>query len=518
MNDRTSRNALGYPYLIAGLNNQKLALFGLFLTAVREGRRRISLPEFVLFHQASSGRDTVPLERAFELEPLRDFAKRHDIALSKSPPEGTEQQGWKCFLDGTHAIGHAALSDELGPDSFACDFCRALVPRIRESPLLRRVADAAFAQRNIGLAVQLRIEKDWTVYAADALAQSAGCTEDNSPSFTAILAKIAATLPSHGAAIHVVCDEAALPVPKEEIRRIARAEFHLELFWKSDFLTEAEFCQASVLELSMLDFEVAMSARSFVGTTRSMFSKLVTFEKYARTRVRVENHYAWNALAPRLALRRDNGAFEAVALAAAGDPRDPAHSFEAADVCLLAGDRRGALERYVRRAALGGSEAGEIFISLYRAAQLQAELGFPAAAVIEGYRRAAEQDRSRAEPLLGAARHCRLNSRFEEGLAFARRGIDLAPPSKGLFVEKWIYDWGLLDEYAVTAFLAGRYFECIEACLTILARDGVPANHRQRIIGNARMATDRLKAAYAVPAEKSVLDNVPANAGVDGPS
>lgn len=497
------QNVLGYSHIDAGLNNQKLALFGLFLKADREGPRRLSLPDFALFDQVSSRHVCIPLQRAFKLDPLRDFASRHDIDLVETSPRGTEQVGWKLFHYATHAIQHAALLNELGPDSFACDFLRALVPEMRESELLSRVVDAALEQRNIRLAVQLRIEKDWLAYSARGLKQNVGRAEDNAPSLNEIFAKVARTLPVRGTSIYVVCDETALPAPKEDIRRIVKAKFDIDLFWKSDFLTAAELEQASLFELSMLDFEVAVAARSFAGITRSMFSKLVTVEKYARARVKVEAHYAYNALGPRLMLRRDNGAFDAVALATATDPLDPAHSFEAAEVCLLAGDKRGALDRYVRRAASGGSERDEIFISLYRVAHIKAELGFPATEVIDAFRRATETDPLRAEPLHGASRHCRLNSRFEEGYEFARRGIDLMRPSEGPFVEKWIYDWALLDEYAANAFLTRRYLECIGACLTILARDSAPTDQRQRIIRLARMATDQLKALPATMVGKS---------------
>ena len=52
---------------------------------------------------------------------------------------------------------------------------------------------------------------------------------------------------------------------------------------------------------------------------------------------------------------------------------------------------------------------------------------------------------------------------------FAKRALKFSSPNNGLFLEQWIYDYGVLDEYAVNAYWTGRYQDCIKACRQILA-------------------------------------------------
>ena len=493
-------NTLGYSYNRGGLNNQKLALFGLFLKAFREGPRRLLLPNFLLFDIVSFKHVPIPFDQALRPGPLRDFAARHGIEILDISPRGDEG-GWEYFHYGNNYIPRAALLNELTPDSFTCDFFRSLVPTIQGSDLLLRVADAALARRGIRLVAQLRIEKDWAFHTDHRLRPTVGDAEDNAPSFKDIIEKICNTLPDNPSGVYVACDEAALPVPKDEIRRAVEQEFNIDLFWKSDFLSEAELSGHSLLDLSMLDFEMAVAAESFIGLTRSTFSNMVTFEKYARTRQAVERHYVYNVIGPRLALRRDNGAFSTPELAAAVDPWTAASDFHLAQIFQSSGDRQRALEHYAAWAASSAAEREEIFISLYRAAQIKAELGFSAADVIDTYLRATDVLPYRAEALHGASRYCRHHNMFKEGYEIATRGINLAAPANGLFVEPWIYEWALLDEYSVNAFHAGHYLECVDACLVILERDKLPADHRPRIIRNARFGIDQLKAAEAKQAE-----------------
>ena len=169
--------------------------------------------------------------------------------------------------------------------------------------------------------------------------------------FPEIVRKICNTAPVNGRpGIYVVCDEAALPVPKEGIRGAIRREFGIDLFWKSD-LTQDELAKLSLLDLSMLDFELCLAAESFVGLTRSTFSNMVALEKYSRTQVPVERHYVYNMLGSRLALRTDNGAFEVPELAAAVDPWDQAYSLDLGEIFQVGGDLDRALELYSARAA-----------------------------------------------------------------------------------------------------------------------------------------------------------------------
>ena len=72
-----------------------------------------------------------------------------------------------------------------------------------------------------------------------------------------------------------------------------------------------------------------------------------------------------------------------------------------------------ALDAYQKRATLGFWDQ-EVYISLYRAANLKAELGFPDEEVIAAYLQAHAVCKVRAEALHGAALFCRIKEALED--------------------------------------------------------------------------------------------------------
>ena len=106
--------------------------------------------------------------------------------------------------------------------------------------------------------------------------------------------------------------------------------------------------------------------------------------------------------------------------------------------------------------------------------------------------RASETAPNRAEALHGACRLCRLSGRYDQAYDIGKRGLGLPPPVDGLFVEPWIYEYGLRDEFAVSAYWSGHYQECLNVCLEILACLTFPEGDRKRIIDNAQFALQNL--------------------------
>ncbi len=150
-----------------------------------------------------------------------------------------------------------------------------------------------------------------------------------------------------------------------------------------------------------------------------------------------------------------------------------------------------ALEHYLVRAGQGFWQE-EVFISLYSAAQLKQQLGHPDQDVIDAYLRAGDALPSRAEALHGASRFCRQKKRYEEGYQFAKRGLEITMPSDALFVEPWIYETGLLDELSVNAYWSGHFRDSLDASLKILATGKLSGADMQRIVSNARFASERM--------------------------
>ena len=88
--------------------------------------------------------------------------------------------------------------------------------------------------------------------------------------------------------------------------------------------------------------------------------------------------------------------------------------------------------------------------------------------------------------------NCRNKGRNEEGYQLAKRGLGIRFPSNALFVEPWIYETGLLDEFAVNAYWTGRYRDCLDASLKILETDKISGADMQRVTANARFALEEL--------------------------
>lgn len=167
-----------------------------------------------------------------------------------------------------------------------------------------------------------------------------------------------------------------------------------------------------------------------------------------------------------------------------------------------------ALNTYLRRAALGGWQE-EVYVSLYQAARLMERLEYSDLQIIDAYEAATSYLPLRGEAAYWASRYCRTRGLNRQGYDIAQRCLGRPVPAGSLFAEPWIYETGLLDEYAVNAYWVGRYEDCLEACLKILSTGRLGGPDLQRVISNALLAWEKLKkpdfaARVATPAAQMV--------------
>jgi len=167
------------------------------------------------------------------------------------------------------------------------------------------------------------------------------------------------------------------------------------------------------------------------------------------------------------------------------------YKFYLAQSYLNAGDKEKALAAYQERAMLGFWDQ-EVFISLYRSADLKSALGFDDEDVIASYLRAHDVRKDRAEALYGAAHYCRTKQKYQQAFDLIQRALAIKPPDTGLFLEDWVYRHALLDEFAVNAYWIGRYEDCLAACERLLREESITADMRERIEQNALLARDKL--------------------------
>ncbi|RFC68295.1 MULTISPECIES: glycosyltransferase [Mesorhizobium] len=154
------------------------------------------------------------------------------------------------------------------------------------------------------------------------------------------------------------------------------------------------------------------------------------------------------------------------------------------------GERELALKNYLRRAEMGYWDQ-EVYVSRWEAANLMAALGRPFDDVVAAYETAIKIVPERAEAFHSASRYCRNQRHFKKGFEFAKRALGFQQPA-GLFVQPWVYDYALLDEYAVNGYWADSYYESLDACLKLLESDKTPQDMRKRVAANARFAFEKL--------------------------
>ena len=157
------------------------------------------------------------------------------------------------------------------------------------------------------------------------------------------------------------------------------------------------------------------------------------------------------------------------------------------------GEFDAAIDAYLRRAGLGHWESGNLLQPLSGRQddggprpRPRGDPRHPTSAPRMHARRGPRQPMARAD-IVGSGMIS------WGGFAIAKPAIDLAAPAGGLFVETWIYEFGLLDEYAVNAYWVGDDEACAGACRAILRTQNVPSGDRERAAQNLKFALDRLR-------------------------
>ena len=171
------------------------------------------------------------------------------------------------------------------------------------------------------------------------------------------------------------------------------------------------------------------------------------------------------------------------------------YTFYLANTLRDSGDKEAALKTYLERVRLGHYYQ-EVFISHLNAARLKAELKYSNDEVIAAYMEATASCPTRAEALHGAACFCREKRIYERGYQFAKQGLAIPYPNKALkslFVQDWIYEYGLLDEFAVNAYWTERYQDCLEACQRLLRERKMPEDNYDRVKKNAEFAAEKIR-------------------------
>jgi tetratricopeptide (TPR) repeat protein len=184
----------------------------------------------------------------------------------------------------------------------------------------------------------------------------------------------------------------------------------------------------------------------------------------------------------------------------AADPSDARAAFYLAQTYRDLGRERDdrdllvrARDQYLARATLPGWDE-ETYCALHQAGVLSDELGdWPLA--VGSYVRAGATRAGRLEAAHALASGLRLRGVHESAHLFTRVAAGMEPlpvPRDNLFVEPWIYRWGMLFEYSISCYWVGEYERSIAACDRLLALDELPPAHREQTRRNRSLAIEDL--------------------------
>lgn len=176
--------------------------------------------------------------------------------------------------------------------------------------------------------------------------------------------------------------------------------------------------------------------------------------------------------------------------------RDPSNArtvFYLAQTMRDMGNIAKAAALYERRAQMGGWDE-EVYYALLQAGILKAEADdWPAA--MDALSRAWESRPQRLEACYELSSRLRRLGRYRTAHAFVRAALDReAPPDDLLFVQPWVYRWGLLFEFSITAYWVGDYAGSLRACDRLLAMPDLPDAYREQTRANRNFAEQRQSA------------------------
>jgi glycosyltransferase involved in cell wall biosynthesis len=174
------------------------------------------------------------------------------------------------------------------------------------------------------------------------------------------------------------------------------------------------------------------------------------------------------------------------------DPTCGRHVFYLAQSYRDAGKLELALKNYEKRFAMGGWDQ-EVYWSLYQIAILQEDLNYPEETVSKSYVKAYNYRPTRAEPLYRLSSYYRRKENYLLGYLVAQLGLQIKEPNDVLFVESWMYDYGLLLEHSISSYWLEKYQESWQSCVQILARNDIPQHVRECSEKNLGFALEKLK-------------------------
>ncbi|MHB1305304.1 MAG: hypothetical protein ACYCZB_17875 [Acidiphilium sp.] len=161
-----------YLYNPGGLNNQKLALFGLLAQAVF-WKKPVCLPLLLTTPVDRECINTIPLEELYYISEILSFCEENGIDV-KGKTAKNEGDSWHFFRCGAGHLEQITKEGRMSPDDLAPNFFRRLIPKLNNKEYFKILSRTIFRSLDIKIATQLRIESDWLRYSDITLSTTVG--------------------------------------------------------------------------------------------------------------------------------------------------------------------------------------------------------------------------------------------------------------------------------------------------------------------------------------------------------
>lgn len=135
----------------------------------------------------------------------------------------------------------------------------------------------------------------------------------------------------------------------------------------------------------------------------------------------------------------------------------------------------------------------EVFHAMFQIGVLKADHGDWRAAR-DALTRAWEYRPTRLEPLYEMVSRLRVKGEYDTAHRLVQRGLGQLPPDDVMAVYPWVYRWGLLFEYSITAYWVGDYQAALATCQHLLTLPDLPDLYREQTVKNREHCLRRLVA------------------------
>jgi glycosyltransferase involved in cell wall biosynthesis len=173
--------------------------------------------------------------------------------------------------------------------------------------------------------------------------------------------------------------------------------------------------------------------------------------------------------------------------AIAEDPMNSRYVFYLARTYQNAKEYSLALKNFEKRSNMGGCPQ-ETFFSLYKVGVLQQLLNKDPTIFLKSYLAAHQYRCGRVEPLYEIAAYYYTNQSFFLSYLILFYALSISE-GQDSYMEWWIYDWGLLFQYALSAYQIGLYEEANDSFQKLLSNVNLPDEKRRYITSFSTQST-----------------------------